>query len=104
MPKTLFDKVMPEYRNAVVPDNHWMSVCHPYFIPNQPPPPPCGCCPPPRPMPMPPKPCGCGPIMDKAPVPCGFHEARPPVPVRKPIPSEWLTLRFFARLTRTIRP
>lgn len=87
MPKTLFDKVIPEYRSSIVPDNHWMSVCHPYFVPNQPPPPPCGCCPPPRPVPPPPPgPCGCGgPIMDKAPVPCGFHEARPPVPVLDPL-------------------
>ena len=39
----------PEYRSAIIPANHWMSVCHPYFIPNQPvPPQPC-CCRPPLP-------------------------------------------------------
>ena len=85
MPRTLFDKVIPEYRNAVVPQNHWMSVCHPYFIPNQPPPP-CGpCCPPRYPMPPQPPRCGCGPLLDKAPAPCGFHEHRPPVPVQSPL-------------------
>ena len=83
MPRTPFDKVTPEYRSAVVPENHWMSVCHPYFIPNQPPPPPCGCCPPPPPVT--PKP-GCGaPLLDKAPVPCGFVEADPARPVISPL-------------------
>lgn len=86
MPKTLFDKVTPEYRSAVVPGNHWMSVCHPYFIPNQPPPPPCGCCPPPPPVIPVPPPHGCkGPLLDKAPVPCGFHEGKHPKPVISPL-------------------
>lgn len=86
MARTLFDKVTPEYRSAVVPDNHWMSVCHPYFIPNQPPPPPCGCCPPPPPVIPTPNPCGCkGPLLDKAPVPCGFHEGKLPKPVISPL-------------------
>jgi len=85
MPKTLFDKVTPEYRSAVVPDNHWMSACHPYFIPNQPPPPPCGCCPPPPVVP-PGGPCGCStPLLDRAPAPCGFHEANQPKPVISPL-------------------
>lgn len=83
MPRTLFDKVIPEYRNAVIPQNHWMSVCHPYFIPNQPPPP-CGPCCPPR-HPAPPPRFGCGPVLEKAPVPCGFHEHRPPRPVLSPL-------------------
>lgn len=86
MPRTPFDKVTPEYRSAVVPGNHWMSVCHPYFIPNQPPPPPCGCCPPPPPVIPVPPPCGCkGPLLDKAPAPCGFIEGKQPKPVISPL-------------------
>ena len=85
MPRTPFDKVTPEYRSAVVPDNHWMSVCHPYFIPNQPPPPPCGCCPPPPHVIPVQHPHGCGPLLDKAPAPCGFHEAEPAKPVISPL-------------------
>lgn len=85
MPRTPFDKVTPEYRSAVVPGNHWMSVCHPYFIPNQPPPPPCGCCPPPPHIMPPPHRPGCGPLLDKAPPPCGFHEADPAKPVISPL-------------------
>jgi len=93
MARTPFDKVQPMYRSAIPASSHWMNVCHPYFIPNQPPPPPppCGCgMPPPRP-PVPPKPgCGCmGPVLDHAPVPCGAVTARPPRPVVIPaIPRE----------------
>ena len=75
MPRTPFDRVTPEYRNAI-PGNHWMGVCHPYFIPNQPPPEPCGCC---GPVPPPPTPGhrAQGPLLDRAPVPCGMVGDRP---------------------------
>lgn len=85
MPRTLFDKVIPEYRSAIVPQNHWMSVCHGYYIPNQPGPPPCcRCCPRPRPV-MTPRRGHCLPVMNKAPLPCGFHESREPEPVISPL-------------------
>lgn len=84
MPKTLFDKVVPEYRSAVVPDNHWASVCHPYFIPNQPPPP-CGCGMPPVPPPPGPRPPVGPAVMDRATAPCGFVENKPTSPIFSPV-------------------
>ena len=91
MPRTPFDKVTPEYRNAI-PGNHWMGVCHPYFIPNQPPPAPC--CPgAPAGAPAPhiiPRPC-C-PALDHAPVPCGMVGGRDTRPVINPAAGRTVAL------------
>lgn len=93
MPRTPFDKVVPEYRNAIVPQNHWMSVCHPYFIPIQPPPPPCGC-PGPHPGPHPgPRPAPpCVPAMDHAPIPCGMHGGHDTRPIVNPAAGRTVVL------------
>ena len=95
MPRTPFDKVLPEYRNAIPAPNHWMSVCHPYFIPIQPPPPPCGCCtPPPRVSPVPVSPCA--PVLDHAPVPCGMHGGHDSRPIVNPAAGRTVVLPVVA--------
>lgn len=98
-----YSRVLPEYREAIIPANHWMGVCHPYFVPNQPGP--CNTIPPPPPPPGPPGPRGRElPDSDvdpglpeplsfgqkgpgSAPVPCGMTRGHdlPPAPL-PPVP------------------
>ncbi len=84
MKKTLFDRVTPIYRSAVIPQSHWMAVRHPYFIPIQPPPPP-GCCCPAHGRPVL-RPTKYGPecILNQADIPCCMVSEKPRFPVANP--------------------